>query len=165
MPKILIFGNSGSGKSTLSKDYVDKLALPYLDLDTVAWQTIEPVSRKPVEDSSEIINEFIETNSEWVIEGCYTDLLTLVIDKASEIVFLNPGVQACLNNCRSRPWEPHKYVSLDEQNKNLQMLLEWVEQYPVRNDEFSLASHQALFEGFKGKKTEYSTNDRCDIPA
>jgi len=160
MPKILIFGNSGSGKSTLSKEYVNKLELAHLDLDTIAWQDTKPVIRKPLVESAELILSFIKDNKSWVIEGCYADLLALVIESASEIIFLNPGVEICVKNCHSRPWEPHKYSSFEEQNKNLQMLISWVEQYPIRNDEFSLLSHQALFDKFIGKKRVYTSNER-----
>lgn len=163
MPKILIFGNSGSGKSTLSKQLAEKFALSYLDLDRLAWQKTKPTVRQPVDESHAQIIRFMRANPNWVIEGCYADLLEMFIDSASEIIFLNPGVKTCLNNCRSRPWEPHKYASLDEQNKNLQMLLEWVEQYPLRNDEFSLNSHQALFDRFLGKKTELTSNARNEL--
>ena len=38
------------------------------------------------------------------------------------------------------------------------MLIEWVRQYPVRDDEFSLQAHRALYEAFTGPKTEYTKN-------
>lgn len=40
------------------------------------------------------------------------------------------------------------------------MLLNWVRQYPVHNDEFSLVSHQKLFHDFVGEKMEYKSNNR-----
>ena len=48
----------------------------------------------------------------------------------------------------------------EEQDKNLEMLLSWVKQYPDRVDEFFLKSHQKLFNDFAGKKTEYLSNQR-----
>jgi len=41
-----------------------------------------------------------------------------------------------------------RFQSLAAQNTNMDMLIDWVKQYPVRTDEFS------------GKKTEYGSNDR-----
>jgi len=160
--RIVIFGNSGSGKSTLAKEYVSKYRLIHLDLDTLAWQDTSPPTRRPLTDSANPIEKFIAENTEWVIEGCYADLLSFAIEKASEIIFLNPGIETCIKNCRDRPWEPHKYKTVEEQNQNLDMLRNWVKQYPLRNDEFSLKSHQRLFDEFAGKKKEYSSNNRID---
>lgn len=160
MKKVVIFGNSGSGKSSLAMDFAAKFALFHLDLDVLAWQDTDPPTRKPLKDSANEIDQFLKKEKEWVVEGCYSDLLALVLENAEELIFLNPGVDTCISNCRKRSWEPHKYKSIQEQNDNLDMLIEWVKQYPERNDEFSLASHQKLFEEFTGKKTEYQSNDR-----
>jgi len=160
MQRIVIFGNSGSGKSTLAKMYATQYQLSHLDLDTLAWEDVNPPRRKLLQDSSKKINRFIKNNKQWVIEGCYADLLDLVINESNEVIFLNPGIEICIENCKNRPWEPHKYESSEKQNQNLDMLLEWVKQYPVRKDEFSLISHQKLFNGFTGKKTEFKSNDR-----
>jgi len=160
MNKVIIFGNSGSGKSTLAKEYAAKFKLSHLDLDILAWEKTEPPMRKPLEASLIIINQFIGENSRWVVEGGYSDLLGLVINYADEIIFLNPSIETCIKNCRSRPWEPHKYTSADEQNENLNMLLDWVKEYPYRNDNFSLYSHKNLFDKYSREKIEYKSNDR-----
>lgn len=160
MKRVVIFGNSGSGKSTLANYLAAKYELPHLDLDTLAWQDTDPPTRKPLSDSAGKIDRFLDGKQEWVIEGCYADLLVLVLEKANEALFLNPGIETCISNCRKRPWEPHKYKSIEEQNGKLAMLLDWVKQYPIRNDEFSLVSHQKLFNEFAGKRTEYNSNDR-----
>ena len=160
MKKIVVFGNSGSGKSTLAKQLATEFELPSLDLDILAWQATQPPVRKPLDESSSLINAFVGKHQHWVVEGCYADLLSLIIDKADEVIFLNPGVETCIENCRARPWESHKYSSIEEQNNNLDMLLDWVKQYSSREDEFSLTSHQALFDGFEGNKTEYNSNFR-----
>lgn len=160
MRKVLIFGNSGSGKSTLAMDYTAKYGLSHLDLDILAWQDTNPPTRILLKNSVAKINQFLEENQNWVIEGCYSDLLSLVIKKANKVIFLNPGVETCITNCRNRPWEPHKYKSKGEQNRNLNTLLSWIKQYPIRNDEFSLAAHQKLFHEFVGKKVEYKSNER-----
>ena len=160
MLKVVVFGNSGSGKSTLARGYSDKYGLSHLDLDVLAWQDTNPPTRLPLHESAANVQDFLENNQKWIIEGCYSDLLELVINQASEIIFLNPGEETCISNCRERPWEPHKYESPEEQNKNLNMLLDWVRQYSVRDDEFSLSAHQKLFDEFTGPKTEFNSNER-----
>ena len=158
MRRILIFGNSGSGKSTLAKALCAEHELAHLDLDSLAWEKANLPTRKSMSESEKAIQAFLESNKEWVIEGCYSDLLGLVANAANKAVFLNPGVDQCVSNCRSRPWEPHKYSSQESQDENLKMLIEWVKQYPEREDEFSLKSHRALYERFEGEKDEHQSN-------
>jgi len=160
MHKIVIFGNSGSGKSTLAKRLSAQHGLKHLDLDLLAWDKERPTERRPLAESGKEIAEFIAENQGWVVEGCYSSLLSLVISQCNQVIFLNPGVDACVANCKNRPWEPHKYPTPEAQQENLAMLLQWVRQYPDRTDEFSLAAHQALFDQFSGKKTVYHANER-----
>jgi len=157
-PRIIIFGNSGAGKSTLAKQLQEQFELEHLDLDNLAWLDSSPPQRKPLMDSQIAITQFMEKHQAWVIEGCYADLLHMVLTDANEMIFLNPGVQTCIENCKNRPWEPHKYKSKQDQDQNLAMLIEWVKQYPVRDDEFSLNAHRRLFDDFPGKKIEYAAN-------
>ena len=114
-------------------------------------------------ESAALIEEFIEQSENWVIEGCYSDLLELVTVHENEMISLNPGVEICIQNCKNRPWEAHKYKSLNEQNENLSMLLSWVEQYPLRDDELSLDSQLKLFDQFTGKKTEFNSNEQTRL--
>ena len=159
MKRIVIFGNSGSGKSTLAKKITKDSVLSHLDLDTLAWQESDSPERREIKDSRYEIDNFLMTNSGWVIEGCYADLLELVISKATKLIFLNPCIDDCIQNCRTRPWEPHKYATMKEQDKNLGLLIDWVRQYETRVDEFSLSAHQALYDHFKGEKIEYLSLD------
>jgi len=160
MHRIVIFGNSGSGKSTLARQFTAEYKLAHLDLDTLAWLDSSPPERKPIEESFAEISQFINRHQDWVIEGCYSDLLRLAMKTAGKVIFINPGVETCMDNCRSRPFEPHKYETQEDQDNNLEMLLSWVRQYPDRVDEFSLTSHQKLFNEFAGNKTEYLSNQR-----
>ncbi|TCS64328.1 P-loop NTPase family protein [Varunaivibrio sulfuroxidans] len=159
MQKIVIFGNAGSGKTTLARHYANHYGLARLDLDTLAWTDATPPSRKALCDSAEEIETFIAQNRKWVIEGVYAGLLGVAIVRADQLFFMNPGVEACVANCKSRPWEPHKYKSAAQQDKNLAMLIEWVRRYPNRRDEYSLAAHRALFDSFTGEKKEVTRND------
>ena len=161
MSRIVVFGNSGSGKSTLAKRLSADQNLVHLDLDTVAWHATEIPVREELAKSKKLIDTFLNENENWIVEGCYSDLISLVLHRATELYFLNPGVETCIENCRNRQWEPHKYASLEKQNENLDMLVRWVEGYETRNDEFSLMSHRKLFDGFRGKRTEYNSNSRA----
>lgn len=159
MRRILIFGNSGSGKSTLAKKLCEAHGLAHLDLDTLAWLPTDPPERKPLPESQTAIEEFMSSHDAWAIEGCYTDLLDIAVPCADEALFMNLPVALCIENARNRPWEPHKYASKAEQDGNLAMLIDWIAQYPTRQDGFSESAHRTLYETFPGKKRMYNRND------
>jgi adenylate kinase family enzyme len=158
LSKILIFGNSGSGKSTLAKDLASKHDLGHLDLDTVAWEPSQPTIRRPQDEAKIAIKNFTDSHPNWVIEGCYADLLGLLTNQASEAIFLNLSIQACIANAKSRSWEPHKYASKQAQDANLDMLITWIAAYDTRQDSFSRQAHEKLFKQFSGKKTLLTAN-------
>jgi SAM-dependent methyltransferase/adenylate kinase family enzyme len=152
--RVLVVGNSGSGKSTLAAALARADGLAHLDLDTLAWLPTDPPTRRDLSDSASEIRRFTAQHDAWVVEGCYADLARLLLAAATELIFLNPGVEACVRHCRARPWEPHKYPTREAQAANLAMLIEWVRTYPTRVDACSLSAHQALYEAFGGPKRE-----------
>lgn len=155
--RIVIFGNSGAGKSTMAARLAAESGAAHLDLDTLAWLPETPPRRAPIGESAVKIDAFTAAHDAWVIEGCYADLLALVTPRATRMVFLNPGVEACVANCRARPWEPHKYASKEAQDAGLEFLVGWVRAYATREDEFSLRAHRALYDGFTGDKIEVTS--------
>ena len=171
MCRIVVFGNSGSGKTTLARVLTSQYGLAHLDLDSLAWDSsgvqVQTMTlddwaafvprRRSLTESASTIRDFIHEHSEWVIEGCYGDLLEQVLPYASEVRFLNPGVEACIANCRARPWEPEKYPSKEAQDQKLDFLLDWVREYETRDDEYGLKRHRQVFERFPGRKREYTS--------
>ncbi|MDN3653361.1 AAA family ATPase [Thalassotalea ponticola] len=156
--KILVFGNSGSGKTTLSTQLAEAHALSHLDLDSLAWLPSTPPERKPLVESANEIKQFMAKNQNWVIEGCYADLLELTVSYATEIIYLDLPIEQCINNAKNRPWEPSKYVSKKAQDANLEMLINWISRYNNRQDCFSRSAHENLYHGYSGKKTLYTCN-------
>ena len=152
--RYLIAGNSGSGKTTLAKQLCAEHCLAHLDLDSVAWDPESPTTRRSIEDSMAEIEDFLVREARWVIEGCYADLLGRLSERADALCFLNPGVEVCVQRCRERPWEAHKYRSKAEQDRNLEFLIAWVREYPTREGPMSLRAHLELFERFQGDKLE-----------
>lgn len=155
--RVVIVGNSGSGKSTLARRLAREAA--HLDLDTLAWLPTDPPRRRAFGDSEREISDFMAEHDAWVIEGCYADLVAVPLRRCTRLVFLNPGVDACIANARLRPWEPHKYASKPAQDANLDMLIAWIRDYEARGDEFSLAAHRALFDDFAGDKIELRSRE------
>jgi adenylate kinase family enzyme len=158
MQRVLIFGNSGSGKSTLAARLRGEQGLAHLDLDGLAWLPTTPPERRALAESGQAIREFVAAHDSWVIEGCYADLLELAAPLATEAIFLNLPVAQCQANARGRPWEPHKYPSRAAQDANLAMLLDWIADYPQRDDVLSLHAHRQFFDAFPGQKRELTDN-------
>jgi hypothetical protein len=107
---------------------------------------------------------FCQSLEHWVVEGCYANLIQAALPWSSGLIFLNPGQEQCLINCQSRPWEPHKYASRDEQDERLTFLMSWVREYYSRDGDMSLSAHRALFSGYEGVKAELLALPRLDAP-
>ena len=151
--RILVFGNAGSGKTTLARALSQEFGLAHLCLDRIAWQA--GGVRMPLAESVAALNGFIAEHANWVIEGCYGDLIEAALPHCTDLRFLNPSIETCIANARKRPWEPSYCQSPEEQARLLGPLIDFIQQYNTRDDEFSLQRHRAIFELFAGAKQEF----------
>jgi adenylate kinase family enzyme len=150
--RITILGNSGSGKSTLARTLAELGGAASLDLDTVAWEPGQiAVARDPAVAAADVA-AFCQRHESWVVEGCYAGLVAATFAFRPHLLWLDPGLEACLAHCRARPWEPHKYSSPAEQDARLPFLLDWVAGYYQREGDLSLAGHLACFAAYEGPK-------------
>lgn len=148
--RIVVYGNAGSGKTTMARG----LGLPVLSLDHIAWSS--PMVRAPLAESLAALDQFIATHSEWVVEGCYGDLVEAAAAHCTELRFLNPGAEVCVANARNRPWEPSYCESPEKQQEYLGPLIEFIRSYEAVGDEYGLARHRAIFAAHPGPKREYT---------
>ena len=153
--RVILLGNAGAGKSTMARRLIGSSDVPCLSLDEIAWN--EGPERKPLQASFRELLRFIENNDQWIIEGCYSDLVEAALPYCTELRFLNPGIEACVANCNRRPWEPEKFSSAAEQNAMLDQLIQWVREYDSRDDEYGLKRHRQIFDSFPGRKCEYNS--------
>ena len=160
--RIVILGNAGSGKSTLAKSFARAHRMPMLDLDTIVW---EP-ERIAVQRDDRVVRadlaQFCRESDHWVIDGCYGDLVQAVLHNAPLLIFLDPGREVCLTNCRARPWEPHKYRSKAVQDAHLGPMLDWVAAYYHRGGPMSLAHHRTVFDAYRGQKRRVTKLDELE---
>ena len=155
--RVAIVGNSGSGKSTLARAIAGERLFPVLDLDTVAWEPQKIAVPRPAGDAQRDVKTFCALHRDWVVEGCYAELVAVSLDHSPLLIFLDPGMAQCLENCRRRPWEAHKFRSEAEQNERLAFLLNWVREYYTRDDSLSLCAHEVLFQSYLGPKRRLTT--------
>lgn len=153
--KVLVFGNSGSGKSTLAKQLAEEHGLAHLDLDSIVWEPGKIAVQLPAHTVAASLAAFLSEHSRWAIEGCYGELVQAASHHCTELVFLNPGLETCLEHNRKRPWEPHKYASKETQDGMLENLQSWVAGYYERQDQWSYHAHRQIFDSFAGRKTEH----------
>ena len=146
-------GNAGAGKSTMVGRLIGSADIPHLSLDEIAWDQ-GPV-RKSLDESQTLLRQFINANEQWIIEGCYGDLIEAALPSCTELRFLNPGVETCVAHCKRRPWEPSKFSSTEQQDAMLSHLIQWVQEYETRDDEYGLKRHRQVFDRFLGPKKEY----------
>lgn len=165
--RVAILGNSGSGKSTLARWLAARSAadVDVLDLDTIAWQPGADVVLRPEAEARADVAAFCRAREHWVVEGCYASLVGAALAFAPLLVLLDPGTEQCVANCRSRPWEPHKYASQAEQDARLEDLLSWVRDYDVRDGDLSRAEHRAAFAAYDGPKLALTSPPSYDPPS
>ena len=150
--RVTIIGNSGSGKSTLARQLADTQGLTPLELDTIAWEPGRVAVPRNEDEAAADVRAFCASHDRWVIEGCYASLAAEGLRESPVLLFLDPGVDVCLANARSRPWEPHKFPSADDQQKMLGPLLDWIRDYYTRDGDLSQRAHRALFDGYSGPR-------------
>nr|WP_225444795.1 shikimate kinase [Pseudomarimonas arenosa] len=134
---------------------VAKYGLGHLDLDRLVWEPGKIAVPRPEDAIATDLQRFIEQHCGWVIEGCYAEWIGAALPHCSALWFLNPGLESCLSHNLQRPWEPHKYPSLEAQNRMLSTLQDWVRGYYTRADAWSLAAHRRLYDAYDGPKHEF----------
>lgn len=152
--RFAILGNSGSGKTFMANWVGQTAGLPVLDLDTIAWEPDQPGVARSHDLATADVVRFCSAPGGWVLEGCYEHLIGASFPFRPLLVFLNPGLETCINNCHSRPWEPHKYPSKQSQDENLAFLLSWVGEYYTRSGPMSLEAHRQTYAAYPGPKVE-----------
>lgn len=164
MTRIAILGNSGSGKSTLARWLSTGSGAALLDLDLVAWEPGQIAVPRPRHLAEQAVRDFCTSHDRWILEGCYADLVQVALEFRPLLLFMNPGEEQCLQNCRSRPFEPHKYAAPEEQMERLPFLLDWVRAYPTRAGPMGFQAHRACVDGYDGRKHEVTRQLSFDDP-
>ena len=88
MNRVVVIGSSGSGKTTLARQLAAALALPHLELDSVAHDG--GLNATPKEEFRRRVGEFI-TRERWILDGNYTSWGSrdVVWPRADTIVWLD----------------------------------------------------------------------------
>lgn len=99
--KIAIIGHSGAGKSTLAARLGQLYYIPVLHIDSVYW--LENWVVRPREETRQIISDFLDDHSAWVIDGTYSRFcFDRRMAEADVILFLDLPPLACLYRVTAR---------------------------------------------------------------
>lgn len=150
--KVVIMGNAGAGKTTFARRLAGERGVPILCLDSIAWE--QGTKRKPLADSVELLRAFVGAHCEWIVEGCYGDLIETALPHCDELIFLHPGVATCVARSRERLFEPQKFATSADQQAMIERLIAWIHDYEIREDEFGLRRHRRIYDEFFGPKRE-----------
>lgn len=92
--KVAILGYSGAGKSTLSRKISEKYNIPVLHLDKINFN--EGWQKKEVNEVQKIVEEFLNNNKSWIIDGNYSKIyFERRMEEADKIIFLNFPRRVC----------------------------------------------------------------------
>ncbi|MBK8985762.1 MAG: hypothetical protein IPM39_06720 [Chloroflexi bacterium] len=86
MERVVIIGSSGSGKSTLARKLGTRTGLPVIHLDQYFWQPGWIETAVPL--WQETVHELIQ-QPRWIIDGNYRQTLTVRLQAADTVVFLD----------------------------------------------------------------------------
>ncbi len=93
--KIALIGYSGSGKSSTAEELGKMYNIPVLFMDTVFWR--ENWQKRDTEKAKKIIYDFMDSNSDWVIDGNYKAFYRRErLEAADMILFFNFNRFNCL---------------------------------------------------------------------
>ena len=99
--KYLVIGHAGAGKSTLAKAIAEKENIPLLYIDCVYW--LPDWNRRPLEGQIAYMQEFLDNNDSWAMDGNYFKvLLDRRLKEADKIIYLNFNRFACLKRAYQR---------------------------------------------------------------
>lgn len=121
--KIQIIGYSGSGKSTLARKLGEKYGLSVLHLDSV--QFLPNWEIRPTEDKQRIVEEFLDANDGWVVDGNYAQLSFMRrLREADEIIIMDFGRITCLWRAIKR-YYTYKNTTRPDMGEGCNEKLDW----------------------------------------
>lgn len=95
MKRIMVIGSPGSGKSTLSKKLAKSFHLPLVHLDKLFWNEGWIESSK--EEFDHRLRQILMQN-DWIIDGNYSRTLSMRLERADTVIFLDYSKYIC--TCR-----------------------------------------------------------------
>jgi len=84
--RISVVGTSGSGKTIVGRAIADRLGIPFIELDALAW--LPGWVNRPLAELRELVDERTR-GPMWVVDGNYSKVRDLVWGRADTVVWLD----------------------------------------------------------------------------
>lgn len=121
--KIAIVGYSGSGKSTLARKLSEQHQIPVLHFDRV--QFLPGWEIRPEEEKERMTREFLDSHTDWVIDGNYSKLsFRRRMEEADVIILMVFGRFTCLRRVRRR-YQTYKNTTRPDMGEGCNEKLDW----------------------------------------
>lgn len=101
MQRVLVIGPCGSGKSTLATRLGERLGLPVVHIDAVAWL---PEWREMDRPEFHQRQRDIVAQDRWIIDGTHGSSLHLRLPRAETVIYLDYPIPLCLWRIIRRVW-------------------------------------------------------------
>lgn len=100
MKRIWILGPPGSGKTTLGRLLSEEKDIPFFELDSYYWE--ENWNKVDEEEFREKVLNIISNNPMWLIEGQYSNIKDIVLQKVDTIICLDVSIYTVLKRVIKR---------------------------------------------------------------
>ena len=90
--RVVVTGMAGAGKSTFSRALSSKTGLPVIHLDLFFWQ---PGWIAPTDDKWREKQRALLAGDAWIADGNYSDTLSMRLERADTVVFLDTPWWTC----------------------------------------------------------------------
>lgn len=153
--RVLIMGNAGSGKTWLARRIGEQLRHPIIHLDDIHW---EP-GRYGIARDRTLRDEMVKAaaaEDRWIMEGVYGQLVNLVLNRGTALIWIDLPEGACITNVKERG------IQAGETQTQFIGLLKWVAEYRTRTNNWnSFDAHAQLYSAFPG--TKWVLSDRAAV--
>jgi adenylate kinase family enzyme len=99
MDRIMVVGTSCAGKTTLARQIADALGVPHIELDALHWGP--GWTECPTDEFREAVRSRV-SEDRWVVDGNYSKVSDIVLERATDAVWLNYSFPVVFGRALSR---------------------------------------------------------------
>lgn len=138
--KIFIMGIVASGKTTYAKELSKQTSLPFIELDSVVYHTVNDVRVKRLPNEQLQVIQEMDAAESWIAEGVYRPSYHILLDMADVVIWLDPPLWKRKVRILSRHLKQVLGIEKCAYEPNVQMLrnmYKWTKDFEERRDEMN----------------------------